>query len=189
MVQEVDYVIDKLLQCCDSTVEINSTFNTAIINVLWQIVASKRFEPEHPDTERMMAMLNSQFKAGFRPILFVPHFMGKYMPLQDIDYYLLEMKSMMRTLISEHKETIDYDYPRDFIDVYLTEMKSNPSLDEEHLVVICLDFFQAGAETTSTTLLWVCLFIKGSLQLNLYYFYLGCSIHDLKSRGPEKGPS
>ena len=156
MVQEVDYVIDKLLECNDSIVEINSTFNTAIINVLWQIVASKRFEPGHPDTERMMAMLNSQFKAGFRLIVFVPHFMGKYMPLQDIDYYLLEMKSMMRTLISEHKETIDYDYPRDFIDVYLSEMKSNPSLDEEHLVVICLDFFQAGAETTSTTLLWVC---------------------------------
>ena len=155
MVQEVDYVIDKLLEHSGSSVKINSTFNAAIINVLWQIVASKRFEPDHPDTERMMAMLNAQFKAGIRPVFFVPHFLGKYVPLQDVDHYLLEMKSMMRKLISEHKESIDHENPRDFIDVYLTEMKSNPSLDEEHLAVICVDFFQAGSETTSTTLNWV----------------------------------
>ena len=155
MVQEVDYVIDKLQEHGGSKVEINSTFNAAIINVLWQIVASKRFEPDHPDTERMMAMLNAQFKAGIRPVFFVPHFLGKYVPLQDVDHYLLEMKSMMRKLISEHKESIDHENPRDFIDVYLTEMKSNPSLDEEHLAVICVDFFQAGSETTSTTLNWV----------------------------------
>ena len=33
-------------------------------------------------------------------------------------------------------------------------MQDNSEFDIEHLVVICLDFFQAGAETTSTTLLW-----------------------------------
>ena len=34
-------------------------------------------------------------------------------------------------------------------------MQTNDNFDAEHLVVTCLDFFQAGAETTSTTLLWV----------------------------------
>ena len=77
------------------------------------------------------------------------------MPLAKTDHYLLQMKSMMRNSISEHLQDIDYDNPRDFIDVYLTEMKMNSNFDEEHLIVICLDFFQAGAETTSTTLLWV----------------------------------
>ena len=65
------------------------------------------------------------------------------------------MKSMMKAMISEHLKDIDYENPRDFIDIYLSEMQSNKNFDEEHLVVICLDFFQAGAETTSTTLLWV----------------------------------
>ena len=45
--------------------------------------------------------------------------------------------------------------PRDFMDMYLSEMKNDSNFDEEHLIVMCLDFFQAGAETTSTTLLWV----------------------------------
>ena len=61
----------------------------------------------------------------------------------------------MKKFISEHLEDIDYDHPRDFIDVYLTEMRNNSNFDEDHLIVMCLDFFQAGAETTSTSLLWV----------------------------------
>ena len=154
MVQEVDQVIDSLLESKSEVVEIKGTFNTAIINVLWQIVGSRRFEPGHPDTLRMMAMLNAQFATGgsikgfFRGL-------QKYLPLEERDHYILEMKSMMKTMISEHLKDIDYENPRDFIDIYLSEMQSNKNFDEEHLVVICLDFFQAGAETTSTTLLWV----------------------------------
>jgi methyl farnesoate epoxidase/farnesoate epoxidase len=43
MTEEVDDVIDKLLDSQNNTVKIESTFNTAIINVLWEIVASKRY--------------------------------------------------------------------------------------------------------------------------------------------------
>ena len=86
---------------------------------------------------------------------FVPSFIRKRLPLFKLERYILELKSVMKNMIKEHMDSIDYDHPRDFIDVYLTEMQSNPNFDEEHLVVICLDFFQAGAETTSTTLLWV----------------------------------
>ena len=155
MVQEVDWVIDKLLESEDGIAVIDSTFNTAIINVLWQIVASKRFEPNNPETDRMMMILNTTFKTGVRKVQFVPSFIRKRLPLFKLERFILELKSVMKNMIKEHMDSIDYDHPRDFIDVYLTEMQSNPNFDEEHLVVICLDFFQAGAETTSTTLLWV----------------------------------
>ena len=68
---------------------------------------------------------------------------------------VIKIKSIIENIISEHLQDIDYDNPRDFIDVYLTQMQTNDNFDAEHLVVNCLDFFQAGAETTSTTLLWV----------------------------------
>ena len=39
--------------------------------------------------------------------------------------------------------------PRDFIDVYLKQIQEDGiRFDIDNLVVICLDFFQAGAETT-----------------------------------------
>ena len=59
------------------------------------------------------------------------------------------MKTMMRVVIQEHLAEIYYDNPRDFIDAYLTQIhKESNHFDIENLVVICLDFFQAGSETT-----------------------------------------
>ena len=79
----------------------------------------------------------------------------------------------------EHRMSRDPNHPRDFLDVYLAEIekKENPNFDQEALELTCLDLFKvfilccnwsfidliftiyfvylkAGAETTSTTLLW-----------------------------------
>ncbi len=76
----------------------------------------------------------------------------RIMPWNSVDRAFFYQKSLMRDLIKEHVVDVDYDNPRDFIDVYLTEIRNSgngPSnFDIENLVVVCLDFFQAGAETT-----------------------------------------
>ena len=72
------------------------------------------------------------------------------------------MYSLMKEILKQHKETFDEDNPRDFVDVYLNEMKSNPDVTftEEELLVNAFDLFGAGSETTSTTLAWaVCYMI------------------------------
>ena len=63
--------------------------------------------------------------------------------------------------IQRHQETLDESNPRDFIDVYLTAMKSedNEALTFEDLVVVMGDMFIAGTETTSTTLKWILLYL------------------------------
>ena len=146
MLEEIDDVIDELIQ--KKSVTMDSTFNVAIINVLWQIVASKRFDPKAADTQRMMALLNMQFKSGFKAFNFFP-ILRRIMPASEIDKSFFEMKSMLRGLIEDHMADIDYDSPRDFIDVYLKQIQEDgTNFDVDHLVVICLDFFQAGSETT-----------------------------------------
>ena len=59
MIEEADDVISRMLQTSQNgVVQMKGTFSTAIINVLWQIVASKRFDPDAQDTKEMMDMLN-----------------------------------------------------------------------------------------------------------------------------------
>ena len=36
------------------------TFNAAVINTLWQIVSSKQFDPDDPETKQIIMLLNSQ---------------------------------------------------------------------------------------------------------------------------------
>ena len=50
---------------------------------------------------------------------------------------------MIRNLVNEHLNDVDFDHPRDFIDVYLKEIhQTGDSFDIEQLVVVCLDFLK-----------------------------------------------
>eukprot|EP00093_Oithona_nana_P013662 13662.XXX_526995_528524_1 [CDS] Oithona nana genome sequencing. len=160
MIEEADDVIFRMLKNSErGIVQMRGTFSTAVINVLWQIVASKRFDPDAQDTKEMMDMLNRQFTSGNQRS-FLPGFLGPFLPYNDFDKSVLAMKDLMKQLIEEHLVDIDYDNPRDFIDVYLKQIKEDPeSYNIEHLIVMCVDFFQAGAETSSTTLLWAVMFM------------------------------
>ena len=79
-------------------------------------------------------------------------------------------------IIDEHKKSIDINNPRDFIDVYLMEMNkqttSEVEFNEEELGSILLDFFQAGTETSSTTLKWIVLYlcVHQNVQDRLIHF-------------------
>nr|AIL94133.1 cytochrome P450 CYP3041A2 [Tigriopus japonicus] len=143
---------------------ISNTFNAPIINVLWQIVASNRFEPGEKSTIEMMEKLSEQFKARMKVIDFIP-FLRPYLPLPKTSRSVLEFKDMIRKEVENHEVDHDPNIPaRDFIDVYLTEIKrskesGDANFHKEQLVTVCLDFFQAGAETSSTTLTWFVMFM------------------------------
>ena len=149
MVEEVDQVIEKML-LTKNPVEVNGNFNTAIFNVLWQMVGSKRFDPEAPDTQEMMDLLNKTFKISFQIQHFFPHFIAKLLPYTPQDEAAFLMKDKVRQLIDEHLVDIDYEQPRDFIDVYLRQINEDPkNFEMEHLITTCLDFFQAGMSTNN----------------------------------------
>ncbi|VDL73547.1 unnamed protein product [Nippostrongylus brasiliensis] len=44
--------------------------------------------------------------------------------------------------------------PEYLVQAYYQKMQSNPNLDHDNLLSICMDFFLAGMETTTTTLRW-----------------------------------
>ena len=148
MIQEVDEVIDSMLHL--KVVEMDGTFNIAIINVLWEIVASKRFDHNASDTKQMMDLLNKQFKAGLDVLNFIfPRLPRNILPMTGKTELILQVKSMIRELIKDHLIDVQYDHPRDFIDVYLKQIHDGgASFDIEQLIVVCLDLFEAGAETT-----------------------------------------
>ncbi|XP_078524247.1 cytochrome P450 2J2-like [Lissotriton helveticus] len=66
--------------------------------------------------------------------------------------------------IKMHQESMVEDAPRDFIDLYLTQLaKTNgdpqSTFDEESIVQVVGDLFLAGSETTTTALYWALLYM------------------------------
>ena len=135
-------------------------FNSAVVNTLWQIVSSKQFDPDDPETKQIMMLLKSQIQDRYSKSMFFPT-LFKLLPMREVDRKLQILKSKMKDIIEDHKLDIDYQNPRDFIDVYLGHMRENAgsSFNDEQLVVVCLDLIEAGTETTSTTLVWSILYM------------------------------
>ena len=74
---------------------------------------------------------------------------------------------MIDGYVAEHKATVDHDHPRDFMDVYLSEISqtTDPGSSfygkkgDDAMMNMLVDFYVAGMETTSTSLLWSFLFM------------------------------
>lgn len=68
----------------------------------------------------------------------------------------------MKEVIEKHRESLDPEDPRDFIDHFLIEQQKKPdsTFTMTQLKVTILDFFLAGGETTATTLRWAVLLLS-----------------------------
>ena len=150
-------------------------FNFPIINILWQILTSRRYYPDEPEAKTMMSIICEGFE--YRPSLlnYIP-FIRTYAPFlrQPTKEKTFLIKRMFREQITEHENTFDEEHePNDFVDYYLREIYRKRKTDYgnangpghysnynvEQLIVICMDFFQAGAETTSSTLSWIVMYL------------------------------
>ena len=138
-----------------------STMNVPVINVLWRMVASKRFQMDDLKAEEIMLALTQQFgsSSSFRRLVsMLP--IGKWLPrsggFKRFEWLKKNLFSMFRESIKEHKETLDTAAPRDFIDHYIMEIgkMKDDDFSEDQLIGIIFDLFLAGAETTSTTMKW-----------------------------------
>ena len=150
----------RFLEAKEGIVKMKDNFNAAVVNTLWQIVSSKQFDPDAAETKQIMMLLKSQTQGRYSKSMFFPT-LFKLLPMREVDRKLQILKSKMIDIIEDHKLDIDFQNPRDFIDVYLTQMRENThsSFNNEQLVIVCLDLIEAGTETTSTTLLWSVLYM------------------------------
>ncbi len=78
-----------------------NTFSIYVINVLWQVVAAKRFDPDSSESRRMMERLNKRFRRGLNDMRLWPE-LSPYLPLTSADEHMLDMKATMRECIEEH---------------------------------------------------------------------------------------
>ncbi|XP_078621239.1 cytochrome P450 2J2-like [Branchiostoma floridae x Branchiostoma japonicum] len=73
-----------------------------------------------------------------------------------------KVEHVIREEISRHREHLDRENPRDFLDFCLLELEQREKVDgltEENVVYMTGDLFFAGTETTATTLLWSLLYM------------------------------
>lgn len=179
MVQQVEReaseLVKSLIYHSDNGEEISiqnecNLFDVSVINVLWSIVRGERYDLNDPRLTTLMEAIHKSFQiidmsggaiSQFPWLRFIAPVQTGYRPLIEV---LEPMWDFLRQNIDEVRATFNADSePKNFLEFYCCEISKNEgqpsSFTNEQLLSICIDFFQAGSETTSNTLAFSMLYM------------------------------
>ncbi|XP_014242399.1 probable cytochrome P450 305a1 [Cimex lectularius] len=164
---QMEFLINEEMQILFSflknglNVNLKNCISKCVLNVLWAMVTGSRFLNE--DTlESLISFMGQRAKAfdmaggvlcQFPWIRYIAPEWSGYNLIKKLNK---QFKTMILDIIDKHKRTYDKEVTRDFIDAFLHEMYNNENTDtsftDDQLIMVCLDFFIAGSQTTSSTL-------------------------------------
>ncbi|KAJ2944347.1 hypothetical protein O0L34_g18349 [Tuta absoluta] len=158
-------------------IPVNHMFDVSIINILWRIVAGKRYDLDDDRLKELCHLIKRAFAVldmsggilNFMPFLryIIPGLIG-YTEIKEVYDSLY---TFLREVIEEHQATLDVKKPRDVIDAFLIEMRNNRDdafkITHEELEVVCMDLLQAGVETVSNTAVFMLLHLVRNHQVQL----------------------
>ena len=145
-----------------------------ILNALWKITVGERFDYDNARLLDINHRLSETFKIFGDPAQMIiaayPWLLKIYPSLLRYDYILETVPyiiDLVEENIQKHKDSLDKNAPRDFIDMMLIEIENTSDtkssfygqLGLDNLKVTLFDLFVAGSETTSTTLTWAALYM------------------------------
>lgn len=165
--EECDSLVKLQMTFAGQPILVNEMFHVSIVNILWRLVAGKRYDLHDEELKNLCALITKLFRAvdmsggilNFMPFLrhIIPGLIG-YTELQSAHNAL---HKFIEETIKQHKNNIDIENPRDVIDALLIEMieRKDQAVAYEELQVVCLDLLEAGMETVSNTAVFMLLHV------------------------------
>lgn len=154
----VDYYREK--STSQEPIGMEHAFDISVLNVMWSLLAGHRFELSDVRLNRLMAMIHKSFRVldmsgGILlqiPLMrFIFPELSGYKALVENSTPLWDF---LRNAIHDIRDNISDEEPRSLIEAFLKEMETTTraTFTNQQLLALCIDFFQAGSETTSNSL-------------------------------------
>lgn len=145
--------------------------SNAVSNVICSLALGQRFHHEDHEFRTLLELMvrglqicvnSSAVLINIFPLLYYLPF-GAFKELRQVER---DITLFLKRIIAKHWEKLDRDNPRDFVDMYLIEMLAqkaagveDSSFTEDYLFYIIGELFIAGTDTTTSTVLWVLLYM------------------------------
>ncbi|XP_073530062.1 cytochrome P450 2K1-like isoform X1 [Phyllobates terribilis] len=162
--EEADFLVQKFRSYKGEPFDNTMTINAAACNIIVSILLSKRFDYEDPTLLKLIKMNNEVTKLIATPMAMLyntyPSVMRWFTSVTEkVFRNIEELHAFNQETFTNHRKQLDVNDQRNLIDSFLVkqrEEKPNPKLyfTNENLTALVSDLFDAGMETTSTTLRW-----------------------------------
>ncbi|XP_067318118.1 cytochrome P450 2G1-like [Anolis sagrei] len=158
--EEAQFLVEEFRKTKENPFDPTFVFSRAFSNIICSIVFGKRFDYEDKEFQALMVMVHKFFWemstswAQFYDIYsnYLNYIPGIYSKIYDC----MDIKLFIAKRIKKNQETLDPNFPRDYIDCFLIQMekeKDNPGSEfiMENLVANILNLIFGGTETGSST--------------------------------------
>ena len=146
----------------DGSVDVDTLFNQAALNVIWNFITGKRYDYEDKQMQKLVNLLGAFTglakdifgkPLGLFPFLrFIPPLRSKFNKAAS---GMAECRDFVQNTIDEHKKNkFNAENPTAFIDKFILASNENQSLNSEKLLFVCFDLFVGGSETTSKSMMY-----------------------------------
>ncbi len=152
----------------DSTIRVHHMFTLPVLNILWKMVAGLRFSYDDDYLHRLICTVEEISKThdiGGNILMAFPFLRFLFPEITGHGHQLRlysKLHKFFRDTLNNRMEDcdMDSDNPRDFTEIFIQEMvrrrkeygEKSQIFTEEQFIMVCLDLFTAGAETTANTL-------------------------------------
>ncbi|CAC5365232.1 CYP2J [Mytilus coruscus] len=170
IIDELNPFLQWIQQYKGKPLALEGILNASTANGIMQIMLGKRFDYKDPKYCEFLEILNQivTSPALNGPVNFMPwlaNLPGDHFGVKADTLKLDKINDYFRNEIQEHKNTFDEGNIRDFIDVYLKEMKMQERSTKDQLASILTDLFTGGTETTATVIKWTILLLLNNLTV------------------------
>ncbi|KAJ7327062.1 hypothetical protein JRQ81_016821 [Phrynocephalus forsythii] len=171
IIEEFKYVKEEILKYGKEPFNPFPIIGNAVSNVISSLALGRRFDYDDTEFKTMLKVMSRSLEISLNIHILLVNicpwlYYLPFGPFRELRRYELDITAFLKKIISQHRETLDAQNPRDFIDMYLLhadeekKTDSESSFNEEYLFFIIADLFIAGTDTTSNTLLWSLLYMS-----------------------------
>ncbi|CAI5784534.1 cytochrome P450 2U1 [Podarcis lilfordi] len=171
IIEEFKYVKAEILKHGDEKFNPFPIIGNAVSNVICSMALGRRFDYDDASLKTMLKLMSRGLELSLNSHMILVnicpwlYYLPIY-PFRVLRQIELDITAFLKTIIAQHRESLDSQNPRDFIDMYLLhadeerKIDSESSFTEDYLFFIIADLFIAGTDTTSNTLLWSLLYMS-----------------------------
>lgn len=163
--EEADIVCEFFAENKGKPILLDDILPNATSNIISGIIFGSRFEYDDPEFNKLLRHLTYFFKnasinlpENFFPIVENLPFSKVAKIMKNLD----DIFSFIKNQIKKHEETYDPSCIRDIIDLYIQHARhenKNDNITGKDLLYIIRDLYNAGSETTATSLRWLLLYL------------------------------
>ncbi|CAG9864107.1 unnamed protein product [Phyllotreta striolata] len=160
--EEINDLLAILKENGNKEIRIGSLLAVSVLNVLWALLGGCRLDRQDARLSSLLDILGKRSRAFDMAGGTLNQFPWmRFVSPEGSGYNLImrlnaELREMLMETIEQHYAKWEEDRHDDLIYAFVSEMKkaneANTTFTEDQLIMICLDIFIAGSQTTSHTL-------------------------------------